>query len=119
MSKIYTPQDWYWVVAGSLTQVYASARRQYVPVADATFVAWNADGTRPSRVGTENELREVLADYGIGFLAEKPAVVFDRSALNRVIFEAFFDLENRVRVLEGRASITRQQLLTGLRNLVP
>jgi hypothetical protein len=60
MHMKYNPSNWYWIVAGSTTQVWASARCQYVPVADATYVAWLAAGNLPSRIGSVAELVEVL-----------------------------------------------------------
>ena len=40
----YDPSNWYWIVNGSTTQVYSSKAGDYVPVANATYVAWRAAG---------------------------------------------------------------------------
>lgn len=58
--RSYDPRDWYWVVAGSTTQVYASARKAYVPVADAAYAAFIAVGNSPTHIDTEANLRAVL-----------------------------------------------------------
>jgi hypothetical protein len=80
----YNPLDWYWIVGGGGPQLdangeftgdetrrFASARNQYVPVDDATFVAWRDAATAsvgydPStRIDTEASLAAVLEPYGI------------------------------------------------------
>lgn len=58
---IYTPQNWYWIVAGSTTQVYSSASASYVPVTDATYEAWLAAGNLPTKIDTEANLQGVFA----------------------------------------------------------
>jgi hypothetical protein len=81
---IYNPLNWYWIVGGGgpyldengeftgdETRRFASARNQYVPVDDATFVAWRDAaaamlGYDPStRIDTETNLAAVLEPYGI------------------------------------------------------
>jgi hypothetical protein len=80
----YNPLDWYWIVGGGgphldengeftgdETRRYASGRNQYVPVDDATFVAWRDAavamvGYDPTtRIDTETNLAAVLEPYGI------------------------------------------------------
>lgn len=56
----YNPADWYWTVAGSTSQVWASARVAYVPVTDATYEAWLAEDNAPTRIASAAELLEVL-----------------------------------------------------------
>jgi hypothetical protein len=56
----YSPSNWYWIVAGSTTQVWASARCAYVPVTDATYVAWLAAGNSPTNIASANSLWQVL-----------------------------------------------------------
>jgi hypothetical protein len=53
---MYNPADWYWVVAGSTTQVWCSARMAYVPVTDTTYASWLASGYTPSTVASEDDL---------------------------------------------------------------
>jgi hypothetical protein len=60
--KIYDPKDWYWIVAGNEAQVFSSATGNFVPANNATYLAWLADGTMPTRIASEIELGEVLAD---------------------------------------------------------
>jgi hypothetical protein len=59
----YTPSNWYWIVAGSTSQVYSSARAAYVPVTDATYVAWLAAGGRATAIDSEASLQDVLAQW--------------------------------------------------------
>jgi hypothetical protein len=63
--KFYNPANWYWIVGGNEAQVFSSAIGNYVPADDATFLAWKADGTIPTRIASEVELGEVLADVRI------------------------------------------------------
>lgn len=58
---VYNVTNWYWSVAGSVTQVYSSAGAQYVPVTDATYSAWLAAGNRATRIINETELQDVFA----------------------------------------------------------
>jgi hypothetical protein len=58
---IYNPFNWYWLVTGNVSQVFSSAAGNYVPVGDATYVAWLNGGSSPSRIVSEQELLEVLA----------------------------------------------------------
>lgn len=60
MFGLYNPSDHYWIVAGDETRVFASARRVYVPVDDAAYVAWFAERGRVTRIDTEANLWDVL-----------------------------------------------------------
>jgi hypothetical protein len=60
MSKRYNPADWYWIVAGNTTQVYSSSRDEYVPLTDATYLAWLAAGNAPTNIDTAANLAIVL-----------------------------------------------------------
>ena len=57
----YNVQNHYWVVSESTTQVYSSAAAAYVPVTDATYEAWLACGSYPTRIDTEANLKAVFA----------------------------------------------------------
>ncbi len=61
----YNPQNWYWVVAGSTTQVYSSARTEYVSVSDATYEAWLAAGNQPTKIDTDANLQAVIYQSGV------------------------------------------------------
>lgn len=61
----YNPSNWYWVVAGSNTQVFASARNAYASNTDATYVAWVAAGNRTTPIDTEANLIAVLTAAGV------------------------------------------------------
>jgi hypothetical protein len=61
----YNPKDWYWIVAGSTTQVFSSARQAYVPVTDATYLAWR-ELNFPTQIISEAELIAVLEQQAPG-----------------------------------------------------
>jgi hypothetical protein len=56
----YDPANWYWVVGGSTSQVYASARAAYVDVTDTTYEAWLSAGGFPTKIDTDSDLKLVL-----------------------------------------------------------
>jgi hypothetical protein len=57
---IYNPSNWYWVVAGSTTQVWSSAGVAFVPITDETYTAWLAAGNVPTPIASANDLWQVL-----------------------------------------------------------
>ena len=59
VNNTYNPLDWYWFVGGNTSQVYSSARAEYVPVSDTTYVAWAVNNTATSILNAP-ELYEVL-----------------------------------------------------------
>lgn len=62
---MFNPLDWYWVVAGSDTQVYSSKRHEYVSVSDSQYVTWRATFGIPSHILTEAEMLSILAMFGL------------------------------------------------------
>lgn len=62
---IYTPANWYWIVAGSTTLVWSSAATAYVALTDATYQAWLAAGNVPTPIDSEASLAQVLALRGL------------------------------------------------------
>ncbi|MCO6414827.1 hypothetical protein JYK14_01355 [Siccirubricoccus sp. KC 17139] len=71
----YEPKSWFWVVGGDEEQVYSSAAAAYVPVSDPAYTAWLEAGGYASRIGTEAELEEVLAEaYPEGWKDYVPTV---------------------------------------------
>lgn len=59
------PFDWYWVVAGSSTQVYSSKRATYVVLSDSAYVTWLQTFGSPSHIATEAEMLAALAQFGL------------------------------------------------------
>jgi len=107
--KSFDPRNWYWIVAGDETRVYASVIGNYVPANDPPFVAWQSDGSRPTRILNEAELGEVLAPYRVrpvqagvldGYLEKQAADLIDA-----VQFKIMFNHENRVRAIERALSL--------------
>ena len=69
----YNPNNHYWVVAGSASEVYSSAVNDYVPIADATYVAWLDNGTYvPLPVPTQAEWETGQARADFQLPAEPP-----------------------------------------------
>ncbi len=100
----YTPSNWYWIVAGSTTQVYSSAVGNFVAITDPTFLAWLASGHAPTNIDTEANLGQVLAGQ---LLRPVPANVLDgykdslaANIVTQVIFKILFNHENRLRACE-------------------
>lgn len=102
--KEYTPQNWYWIVAGDETRAFSSASGGYVPSDNAVFVAWKSDGTLPTRIDTEANLGEVLAPYRLrplsngvldGYLDKQAGDLVDA-----VQFKIIYNHENRLRACE-------------------
>ena len=116
--------DWYWVVAGSTTQVYSSASGDYVPIADATYVAWLAEPDhQPNRAASEAELGEVLARYDLPDPVNANVLSAFRDTLVeklpiKVLFKILFNHENRIRVNEGNSTISVAQFKTGIKSLL-
>ncbi len=113
---------WYWIVAGSASQVYSSAAVAYVPISDATYLAWLAAGNTPTAIASEQDLWDTLALAGINIPAS--AHVSDEandgriSQLDIVSFKVLFNHENRIRVLESKQPITVAQFKAGIRALL-
>ncbi len=115
------PFDWYWIVAGSTTQVYSSNRGIFVAPTDPVFVAW-LSGRATTAIDTVQNLGQVLAlaqaprptDAGV-LAAYQAGLVND---VETAIFQILFNHENRIRALEGKIALTRQQALTALANLM-
>ena len=118
----YAPNNHYWVVAGSATEVYSSAVNDYVPVADAGYVAWLAKDNVATRIASEAELGEVLAQYD---LEPVPAAMKEAFRDNladkvpiRLLLQVLFIHENRIRALEGNPAIDKAQFKNALKNML-
>ena len=118
----FNPHNHYWIVAGSATQVFSSAGGDYVPVADAAYQAWLATGNRSSRIASEAELGEVLAQHDIepvaaGVLDEVKGHQADRLPV-KVLLKVLFNHENRIRTLAGQPTVTPAQFRNAVKNLL-
>jgi hypothetical protein len=114
--KEYNPKNWYWIIGGSATQVYSSAAGDYVPVANATYVAWLADGTLPTKIDTEANLGGVLAPYYPDVQRPAVAAILDGyqqgqadDIFVRKLSKLLFHMINRIQVLEGKQPFTVAQ----------
>ncbi|RWP88369.1 MAG: hypothetical protein EOR12_16795 [Mesorhizobium sp.] len=83
----YNPRDWYWIVAGDETQVWASAKAKYISTGWTGFNSWLNAGNVPSRIASEDELWEVLlGQYPDGLPESKkpPRLVPKRLIIDRL-----------------------------------
>jgi hypothetical protein len=110
MAKQYDPKDWYWIVGGNEAQIFSSATGNYVPANDAAFLAWKADGTMPTRIASEVELGEVLADARV---RPQRAAVLDafkaqhaKRMTDEVQSKAILWCINEILTLKGQPTVT-------------
>lgn len=105
----FNPNEWYWFVGGDQTQVYASARGVFVPITDATYVAWLAQGNFPTNIDTAANLGQVLAPV---LARPTAAAVLDgyttaqaTTIVGHVPFKILFNHENRIRAIERQLAL--------------
>jgi hypothetical protein len=122
--RTYDPSNWYWIVAGDESRVFSSAAGNYVPANDAAFVAWQADGSMPTRIASESDLGEVLADARVR-PADEAATVVDafkdrhaRELTLQVVAKWMLWATNEIRVLKGQAPVTGAQFRNFLKGLM-
>jgi hypothetical protein len=108
--KIYNPSNWYWIVGGNEAQAFSSAAGNYVQANDAAFLAWKADGTMPTRIASEAELGEVLADARV---RPQRAAVLDaykgqhaKRMTDEVQTKALLWCINEILTLKGQPTLT-------------
>lgn len=118
----FNPRDWYWFVGADETRVYSSKADRLVPVADATYAAWVAEGGQTSRAANKAEMGEILSSYNLrpsdasmldGY-TEKQATKLTLE----VVAKALFNVVNRVRILEGNQPVTAAQFKAYLKGLM-
>lgn len=63
----FAPRDHYWIVGGDESRLWSSAACTYVEANDAGYAVWQAGGRFPTRIASEDELRDVLKPYGLFF----------------------------------------------------
>ncbi len=115
------PSNWYWIVAGSVTQVYSSAAGDYVPVSNPSYLAWLAAGKIPTKIDSEVNLGAVLAQYGLSSSAVNVSDALKGSTFDnipRAVQVWAFAVDNRVRVLEGQPTRTPAQFKTYVKGLL-
>jgi hypothetical protein len=107
---IFTPADWYWFVAGDEARAYSSNTGEYVQVSDAAFQAWREAGNAPTRIASEAELGEVLAQYSLRPLHVGVLDGYKDSQASQISIKVaakiLFWLVNEVRALKGQQPIT-------------
>lgn len=120
-------RDWYWIVAGK-TQVFSSKAKGYVPVDNATYVAWLARKNNPTKTKTEADLFDTLAEQAPeclpytaeGIEARRINLIgkLTTEKVGIVLATALFNQENRIRALEGKAPITKAQFIAALKAML-
>ncbi len=73
----YNPFDWYWSVQDTSpgTQVWASARGQYVPLADASYVAWLAASNVATIIDTQANLFQVINAFNVDYFNDHSSFI--------------------------------------------
>ena len=122
MPDKYEPSNWYWTVANDDTKAYSSAAGDYVQPSNAAFVAWVNRGNFPTRIASEAELGEVLAQYQ---LRPAAANVLDgyqdahsRKLTIEIVAKILLWLVNEVRTLKGQPTVTAAQFRTFVKSLM-
>jgi hypothetical protein len=72
---MYTAPNWYWIVAGSTTQVWSSARLGYFPVSDATYQAWLTAGNVATNIASTSDLLGVMTQQVVPLLQQQGVAV--------------------------------------------
>lgn len=109
--KTYDPKNWYWIVAGDESRVFSSAVGNYVPADDSTYLAWSADGGLASRISSETDLGEVLADARVRPVRAAVLDAFKGQHAKRMTDEvqtkALLWCINEILTLKGSAALTK------------
>lgn len=118
----------YWFVSGDQTELYSTAIADYVPADDPRYLSWLRRGNTPSSIGSEQDLWDylngrVLAGSPTGATstdAAKDARIAGQINENtEILFQVAFDHENRIRVLESRATLaTYEDFYTYLKTIM-
>ncbi len=78
------------------------------------IVEWKDERAQPSDADIDNVSEE---DAEAQFLDEELVAELYATKFNKVLIEVIFSLENRLRILEGENSVTREQIVTHLKDL--
>jgi hypothetical protein len=117
--KPYNPAAWYWSVNG---QIFSSAAGNFVPVDDAAFLEWKADGTLPTNIASEAELGEVLAPHNIRPVSSNVLDAYQDTQARRltieVVAKVLFNVVNEIRGLKGQAPVTAAQFRNYVKGLM-
>jgi hypothetical protein len=122
MADFYNPQNWYWIVNGSTTEVFSSKSGTFVPVANPDYVAWLANDNRPTRIASRAELGEVLAPFQVR--PADPDVLdgyqdaHSRKITIEVVAKLLFAMTNEVRTLKGQSVLSAGQFRAYVKGLM-
>lgn len=125
MTKIFNALDWYWFVGDDQTRAYSSLLGDYVLSSDPIFVDWIADATLPTKIDTEANLGLVLSTHYPDVIRPIPTAILESYQQSQAdelfklkLIRYLFNLENRVRVLEGRPPLTSPQFRAAIKALM-
>lgn len=118
----FNPSDWFWIVGGDESQVYSSAAGSYVQTSNKQYENWLAAGNVPTRIVSEVELGEVLADYD---LRPAKAQILDaykdkqaRGLTLAVVAKILFWLVNELQTIKGQPTMTPAQFRAKVKDLM-
>lgn len=111
---VFRASNWYWIVAGSTSQVYTSSANSFVASTNAVYQTWIAANNKATRIDTLQNLADVLVQAGLPF---PPGVTASSDELKSSLFDNIpravqvwaFAVDNRVRALEGSSARTPAQ----------
>lgn len=121
MMFLNKPNDWYFVVGADQSQVYYTASGSFVPVTNATYVAWKKNNT-PFLVDSIASLAAILAPNLIRPIdvsvldAYQDYLASDLSS--KIVYKVIFNLLKRVAVLEGKPAPTAAQAVAFSKSLM-
>ena len=117
----YDPAGWYWFVAGDQSQVFSSKVGDYVPLTHPVYVAWLGGGGVPTRIASEDELGEVLANETMrptnATVLDKYQDAHAKVLTIKVVAKVLFWCVNEIRTLKSQQPVTAnkfRQFLKGL-----
>lgn len=118
----FDPKNGYYQLRTGTTQVFSSARGQFVGVTDAAYQSWLAEGNFVIPVDSAQEIGAALATF---LVRPSDATVLDGyigtqadKVLTKLEFKIAFNHESRLRALEGKAPLTVAQARNFVKGLM-
>jgi hypothetical protein len=113
MSAAFDPRNWYWTINGDVAHVWSSAAGAAIPINDAGYVAWLANGNAPNTAPSIAVLATMLNSLAPDLSSTiGDAVVVDgmksaqaQAIVASAIFRIVFNHENRIRAIERNLTL--------------
>lgn len=112
--------DWYWTVNGDTTKVYSSRVGDYIPVSDSSYVTWLSMDNVPTRIASEEELGEVLANASVRPANANVLDSYKDKQARRLTIEIVAKIllwcVNEIRQLKGQQPVNAAQFRTFIKD---